>query len=207
MKYTVGLTGGIATGKSTVARIFGELGVPVVDADQLAREVVAPGTPGLAQIVETFGAGVLEPSGALDRKALGAIVFADATQRKALEAITHPRIAQLTAQKIIELAAHPSPFVIYEAALLVENGSYRNFPALVVVTTSGETQLARVMSRDTLSREDAQARIDAQMPMAEKAALADLVIDNTGDLAALRARVTEVHAALLERVSQKRTSG
>src|SRR5258706_12632864 len=118
----IGLTGGIAAGKSTVARIFAELGAPVVDADQLAREVVAPGQPALDEIVRAFGLGVLDASGALDRKQLGAIVFADEDKRRALNAITHPRIAAVTQARLAELRARGETLAIYEAALLVENG-------------------------------------------------------------------------------------
>ena len=196
---TVGLTGGIATGKSTVAKMFAELGIPVIDADQLAREVVSPGSPGLEEIAREFGADVLTADGALDRKAMGAIVFGDPAKRKILESITHPRIARLTAERIMALAKHPAPFALYEAALIVENGAYRNFAGLIVVTTSPAVQLERVMARDDLSEADAQARIDAQMPMDEKASHADWVIHNDAGLAELDARVREVHELLSER--------
>ena len=151
MTAVVGLTGGIACGKSTVASIFAELGVPIVDADQISREVVEPGSAGLAEIVSTFGAEVLCADGTLNRKALGAIVFADDAKRRRLESITHPRIAARSMQRFGELAARGGvAYGLYEAALLVENGSYKMFAALVVVSSPSAMQLERVMTRDGL---------------------------------------------------------
>lgn len=199
MKPTVGLTGGIASGKSTVARMFAELGVGVVDADAIAREIVAPGTEGLAEIVQTFGAGVLDGTGALDRKRLGAIVFADATARAKLNAITHPRIGALSAARIAELQDTATPYVIYEAALLVEGGLYRALAALIVVVCDEAQQRARIVDRDQLDEDEAAARIQAQLPTAQKVAVADFVIENRGDLDALRRRTEEVHYQLLQR--------
>jgi dephospho-CoA kinase len=195
---TVGLTGGIASGKSTVARAFAELGVPIVDADRIARDVVVPGSEGLAAIVAAFGPGVLDESGALDRKKLGEIVFADPDARKRLNAITHPRIA---ARSAAELAAIPEsvPYAIYEAALLVENGIHRALPALVVVAVDHETQIARLMKRDGVDRSAAEQRIGAQLPLADKVSVADFVIDNGGTEEQTRAEVARVHRALLDR--------
>ena len=195
----VGLTGGIASGKSTVARFFAELGIPVVDADQIAREVVKPGTEGLAAIVAEFGEGVLAADGTLDRKKLGAIVFDDAGARAKLNAITHPRIGAVSAQRVTELSGGGAPYVLYEAALLVENGIHRGLPALVVVSAKRETQLARMIERDGFTEKEAEARLDAQLPLAKKLEVADFVVDNDGDLETTRARVREVHEALLER--------
>ena len=195
----VGLTGGIASGKSTVAARLRELGVPVVDADALAREVVAPGTPGLEAIVEAFGAGVLTPEGALDRKALGEVVFADAAARKRLEAITHPRIAAAGHARMASLADHPAPYRVYEAALLVENGLHRAFPALVVVAAEEATQLTRIMARDGLDEAAARARLAAQLPLRDKIAVATDVLRNDGDRAALMAAVDTLHLTLQER--------
>jgi dephospho-CoA kinase len=195
----VGLTGGIASGKSTVGRAFAALGVPVVDADQLAREVVAPGTEGLEEIVRTFGSGVLLADGSLDRKALGAIVFSDAALRSKLNAITHPRIALVSAERMKALAAL-APYVLYEAALIVENGAYKTMNGLVVVKADELAQLERLMQRDQLSEAEARARIAAQAPLAAKLAVADYVIDNSHSLDALHERVANVHAALLVRV-------
>lgn len=197
---TIGLTGGIASGKSTVSRFFEELGVPVVDADRLAREVVAPGSEGLAAVVSTFGEGVLTPDGTLDRKKLGALVFSDEDARRRLEAITHPRIAAAGAAKIAALQAERSPpYVLYDAALLVESGRHRLFPALVVVAARPETQLARLRARDDVSEDEARRRIDAQMPLDGKLAAASWVIWNDGPLGATRERVVEVDKAIRER--------
>jgi len=199
MTAIYGLTGGIAAGKSTVARLFQEHGARVVDADQLAREVVMPGSPGLAEIVETFGEDVLAPDGSLDRKRLGAVIFGDDEKRRALEQITHPRIAQLSMQRMAEIANSDAPYGLYEAALLVEKGSYKMMAGLIVVASSDAVQLARVMARDSLDEPSARARIASQMPQSEKVAVAQWVIWNDGDLDALGARVAEVHAALSPR--------
>lgn len=199
MKPTVGLTGGIACGKSTVAGMFGELGVPVVDADQLARDVVAPGTDGLTAVVEAFGPEFLLADGSLDREKLGALVFADDEARRRLNGILHPRIQQASMAALASLQEHSSPYLLYDAALLVENGLHRMFPALVVVRADRATQLARLRERDGLSRQQAEARIEAQLPVDAKVAVADYVIDNDGSLEATRAQVEEVHRKLLER--------
>lgn len=198
MAPIVGLTGGIASGKSTVARLFAELGVPVVDADEVAREVVEPGSEALGEIVETFGSEVVQADGTLDRKALGARVFADPVARAKLNAITHPRIAAASAQKIQARAESGAPYVIYEAPLLVENGLHHGMAATIVVAAKEETQLQRMMARDGLSEADARARIAAQLPLEKKLAVATHVIWNDGDREALRARVAEVHRAIVE---------
>ena len=195
----VGLTGGIGSGKSTAARAFAGLGVPVIDADQLAREVVEPGTPGLEEIVRTFGREVLHDDGTLHRKALAAIVFNDATARVKLNAITHPRIAEAAAKRLVALAEGPSPYVIYEAALIVENGMHRGMAALVVVAAQPDTQLARMMLRDGMTEAEARARLAAQSPLEAKLAVADYVIHNDLDLAALEAQVADIHQQLLSR--------
>ena len=204
MKPVVGLTGGIASGKSTVAAMLAELGVPVVDADALAREVVAPGTPGLAAIVTRFGESMLLADGSLDRKKLGELVFSDTEARGALNAITHPRIAAAGMEKLRTLADHPAPYRLYEAALLVENGLAKAFAALVVVTVDEATQLARLRARDGSSLEEARARIASQLPLATKVAAADYVIDNSGSATETRARVLVVHDALVERFGGRR---
>jgi dephospho-CoA kinase len=195
----VGLTGGIASGKSTVGRLFREFGVPVVDADAIAREVVAKGTPGLAEVLRAFGPEILDEDGALDRKKLGRIVFADPKKRKVLESITHPRIAARSMEELAALAQRGEPYGIYEAALLVENGVHRRLAALIVVAASEDAQVRRIRERDGLSEEEARARIAAQLPLADKIAAADHVIWNDSDLAALRARTEEVHRALTAR--------
>ncbi len=200
---TVGLTGGIASGKSTVARGFEALGVPVVDADLLAREVVEPGTEGLAEIVHVFGTEALHANGTLNRKAIGARVFADPRLRAELNAITHPRIAALAARRIEAHARAGAPYAIYEAALIVESGLHHALDALVVVAANEAAQLARLRARDALGEEEARARIAAQAPLARKLAAADFIIDNNGATGVTLARVSEVHEALLARVGRQ----
>ncbi len=198
-----GLTGGIGSGKSTVAAMFSELGVPVVDADRVARDVVEPGTDGLAAVVEAFGDGMLGKDGRLDRAKLGERVFDDEAARKRLEGILHPRIAAASMARFAQLAEEGHPYAIYEAALLVESGRHRMMGALIVVAVDEATQVARVEARDALSAEAARKRIAAQLPLAEKVDVADSVIRNDGDRDETRARVREVHASLLERFGGK----
>jgi dephospho-CoA kinase len=201
----VGLTGGIASGKSTVARRFASLGIPTVDADQLAREVVLPGSEGLNEIVKTFGAEVLLPDGTLDRKALAQKVFHDPSARAKLNAITHPRIAALAADKLRALAETGAPYALYEAALIVENGLHRAMHALIVISVDTATQLTRLMRRDALAHPDAHARIQAQSPLEKKLAVADFVIDNSHeDQERLAQHVQQVHEQLLQRPGAKR---
>lgn len=187
MSTVFGLTGGIASGKSTVAARFVARGLPVVDADQIARDVVVPGSEGLAAVVEAFGAGVLLASGELDRKALGAIVFAEPARRASLNAILHPRIGAATAARLASLDQAGEPLVCYDAALLVENGLGDAFRPLVVVAASEPRQRERLMTRDGLSDDEARARIAAQMSLADKLKVADVVITNDGTLAELLA--------------------
>ena len=194
----VGLTGGIATGKSTVTEIFRQLGCVIIDADVLAREVVEPGEPALARIAEEFGGEVLRPDGALDRKALGAVVFGDADRRRRLEAITHPEIRARLEGRLAELAARGfQGIVVFDGPVMIESGNYRNMDRLVVVVTDEETQAARLVAREGMPRDEAARRIASQMPVAEKAKLADYVIDNRGDRASTEAQAREVHSALL----------
>jgi dephospho-CoA kinase len=198
-KPLIGLTGGIASGKSTAGKQLAKLGVTVIDADGLAREVVAKGSAGLREVVDTFGPELLAPDGTLDRERLGALVFADPEARKRLNAITHPRIGQLSAQRIAEAQTSATPYVVYEAPLLVETGTYRGMAALIVVATSPELQVTRVMARDGLSEAAARARLAAQLPLETKVAAADFVIHNDTDRAALIAQTQRVHQAILER--------
>jgi dephospho-CoA kinase len=180
--HLFGLTGGIASGKSTVAARFRGRGLPVIDADALAREVVAPGTDGLRALVDAFGPGVLGPEGALDRAAVARIVFSDDASRRTLNAITHPRITRLSMERAAALAETGEPLACYEAALIVENGVADAFRPLVVVACPEDVQLARILGRDRASAEDARARIRAQKPLAEKVAVADFVVDTSGTL-------------------------
>lgn len=175
-----GLTGGIGSGKSTVAARFRARGLPVIDADQLAREVVAPGSEGLEEIVQQFGPDVLDAEGALDRKKLAAIVFEDDTARRKLNAITHPRVAALAAERARQLEAGGEPLACYEVPLLFEGSLAESLRPVVVVSASVEAQVARTVARDGCTEEEARARIRAQMPLSEKAERADYVIDNSG---------------------------
>lgn len=196
-KRVIGLTGGIASGKSTVSRELRGLGVGVVDADVLSREVVAPGSEGLAELVAAFGDGVLDASGGLDRAAMGQRVFGDEAARATLVGITHPRIARLSMERLAALAETGAPYLVYEAPLLVESGGHLGMDAVVVVAANPATQMARVASRDGLGAAAAQARIDAQLPLKDKLAVADYVIENDGSLEALLARTRQVHADIL----------
>jgi dephospho-CoA kinase len=194
----VGLTGGIATGKSTVAQTLRRLGAEVIDADQLARDVVAPGEPALREIVREFGPEVLQPDGTLDRKTLGAIVFGDTPRRKRLEAITHPAIRDRFVARLAALeAAGFEGLVFFDAPVMIESGNYRNMDRLVVVFTDEATQRTRLMGRDGMPAAEASRRMATQMPVVDKAKLADYVIDNCGDRATTEARTREVYEALL----------
>ena len=194
--HLFGLTGGIASGKSTVARRLRERGVPVIDADALAREVVVPGTPALRDIAAAFGDHVLAADRSLDRQALGRLAFADDAVRAKLNAIMHPRIASLTIQRAGELAARGEPLACYEAALIVENGSQDGFRPLIVVAASSSLQIARLRSRDGMTEDEAIARVRAQASVEEKLAVADHVIDATRTIEENRSRTDEVLAAI-----------
>lgn len=191
----LGLTGGIGSGKSTVARLIAELGVPVLDADQLAREVVEPGRPALAEVAAAWPQAI-GPDGRVDRKRLADIIFADAAQRVRLEAITHPRIQVLADERLAGLAAKGHALAVYEASLLVESGRYKDFDGLVVVTASPETQLERILARGDLTEAEAQARIDAQLPLLAKVRVATHLIDNDGELEATKEQVERLVASL-----------
>lgn len=178
MALQVALTGGIASGKTTVAALFAERGALLIDSDQLAREVVEPGTPGLAEVVARFGGQVLDDQGRLDRQALGAIVFADDVARADLNAIVHPRVRQRRAELLAE--AGDDEVVISVIPLLVETGLADQFDAVVVVDLPEAVQVERLMTRNGFSAEQAQARVEAQAARAERLAAADWVIDNSG---------------------------
>jgi len=194
----VGLTGGIATGKSTVSEILRRLGCEIIDADQLARDVVEPEQPAWKQILEEFGRGVVTAAGTLDRKKLGAIVFADPERRKRLEAITHPAIRARFQARLDELAAQGfAGIVVFDAPVMIESGNYKNMDRLVVVVTDDATQAARLQERDGTDEAEGRRKIASQMPLAEKAKLADYVIDNSGAREATAAEVRRVFAALM----------
>ena len=188
----VGLTGGIATGKSTVSEIFRDAGVVVIDADELARQVVAPNTPALDAIQRQFGDEVIDDSGELDRARLGEIVFASSERRAELEAITHPQIALAMLEAAREAFHDGHQWVIYDAALLVETGGHRGLDALIVVDCSPQTQRRRLKKRDGLSDEEIQRRLDAQLPLDEKREAADFVICNDGSLDDTRRQVLKI---------------
>lgn len=186
----VGLTGGIGSGKSEVSRRLRDHGAVVIDADLLAREVVAKGTEGLAAVVETFGEGVLAGDGSLDRPKLGALVFGDDEARKRLEAIVHPRVRARAAE--IEAAAGPDAVVVHDIPLLVETGQADAFDVVLVVDVRPEVQLERLTGQRGMTVDEARARIRSQASRADRLAAAGEVIDNSGSLADLDARVTDV---------------
>jgi dephospho-CoA kinase len=191
----VGLTGGIGSGKSTIAAMIREQGIPVLDADVIAREVVAPGQPALADIAAAWPE-VIAADGTLERKRLGDIVFADKAAQARLEAFTHPRIRERIAAQAAQLAAAGHGLAFLEAALLVESGLHRQLDGLVVVAASEDVQVARVMARDGCSRDGALRRIRAQCPLPDKVRVADYVLDNDGSLDEVRARLLEILRAL-----------
>lgn len=191
----IGLTGGIGTGKSTVARCLAARGFPVIDADELARAAVEPGTPALAAIRDAWPEAV-GAHGHLDRKRLGTIVFADAAARARLEGILHPRIVALANERAAALARAGHRLAFYEASLLVETGRYKDLDGLIVVDAPVDVRIARVTSRDGLSAGAVRARMAAQLPMREKRGVATAILENDGDLAALEARVDALLAAL-----------
>jgi dephospho-CoA kinase len=196
----IGLTGGIGSGKSTVCRQFAALGVPIIDTDLLAREVVEPGQPGLAQVIDAFGIEVLTPEGELDRRLLRERIFADAETRHRLESILHPLIrARMAAQ----LATLRAPYAIVAIPLLVESGRRDHLDRVLVVDSPEEEQIARVCRRDGVDEAQAAAILAAQCSRASRLAAADDVIYNTDDLAALEDQVARMHAHYLQLTSQK----
>jgi len=193
----VGLTGSIGVGKSFVASVFVELGCRVLDADQTAREVVMPNTPGLKALTEAFGDEILSPDGTLDRKHLGAVVFTDESQRQRLNHILHPFIIARQDQILNGWEAEdPNGVGIVDAALMIESGGYKRFDKLIVVHCRPEVQLERLMLRDKLSRDEALRRINSQMPQEEKQKFADYLIDTSDGFDLTRARTVEVYNQL-----------
>ncbi|HLZ37350.1 MAG TPA: dephospho-CoA kinase [Mycobacteriales bacterium] len=194
---TVGLTGGIGSGKSEVARLLASYGAVVIDADALAREVVAPGTPGLARVVEEFGADVLTAGGALDRERMGRLVFADPDARQRLEAIVHPLVAERAAA--LMAAAPADAVVVYDVPLLVENDLVSRYDVVVVVDAPDDVRVERLVRLRGMSEADARARLASQASREARLAVADVVVDNSSSLPALQRRVREVWDALLAR--------
>jgi len=187
----VGLTGGIGTGKSTVARMLEKRGAVVFDADVLARQAVAPGTSGFDQVLERFGPNVLAPGGGLDREALASIVFSDRAARRDLEGIVHPEVRRMFAEGCEEYR-DSDRVVVFSAPLLVETGMHTAFDLLIVVSAPVATQIRRLMRDRGMAERDVQARIAAQLPLEAKAEVADILVDNEGTLEDLERRVERV---------------
>ncbi|TMA79403.1 MAG: dephospho-CoA kinase [Deltaproteobacteria bacterium] len=188
----VGLTGGIASGKSTVAKILERLGAAVINADALSREVVEPGKDAWKEIIDAFGAGVLQPDQSLDRQKLRTVIFNDSDGRKKLEAIIHPRVRALAEEKIREHAVAGYSIIVYEVPLLFEGNLHEWLRPVILVACDVDTQRARLQERDRLTQTEAQKHIDAQMSLTEKRRLADYVIENDGSLADLEQQVRAV---------------
>ncbi len=202
----IGLTGGIASGKSTAARLLAEQGMPVIDADLLAREAVLPGSGALSAIISLFGSRMLLPDGTLDRGALGKVVFADPEARKQLEGIIHPEVRRLAKSKLQALQESGVPVVFYMAPLLIEAGADDLCDEIWVVDLDEESQLQRIMARDGMNCREARQRIAAQMPLAEKAARGDVVIDNRGSVEELGLRLSSATGLRLSSATGLRLS-
>lgn len=198
--FKLGLTGGIATGKTTISNYLKTKEIPVLDADEYARKVVEPGTSGLTDIVNTFGKQVLQSDGSLNRKLLGQIIFNDMTARQKLNDITHPRIQQMMTDELQKLAKDKTPLVILDIPLLLENHNIAGADAIMVVTVPESIQLNRLMQRNNLTKEEAQRRIDAQMPLSEKEKLADFIVDNSGTIANTLTQVDKVIQKITESI-------
>jgi dephospho-CoA kinase len=203
---TIGLTGGIASGKSLVGDILGRLGAVVIDADQLAREVVRPGTSCYEAVKREFGAAILRQDGSIDRPALGRIVFADRAARKRLEAITHPEILRIGRERLKQERERGTPFTVYMVPLLFEAGLESEVDLVWTVFVDEESQVGRLMKRDGIGREEALRKIRAQMSMEEKMRRSDVVIDNSGSIEDTMRRVTEEWEKLREPVHTKEPS-
>ncbi len=193
----LGLTGGIACGKTYVTNVLRELGCEVIDADQIARAVVEPGQPAYQDIVRVFGPENLQADGTIDRAKLSAIIFADAARRAEMNAIVHPRVHEAQRKWMEEVSArNPAAIAVVDAALMIESGGYRHFDKVIVVHCSPEIQLARLMARNSLSQEEAVKRIAAQMPTSEKLTYADYAIDTSDGFDATRLQVIALHREL-----------
>ena len=200
----VGLTGGIGSGKSTASGMLAQLGAVVIDADLIAREVVAPHTSGLAALVEAFGPGILQEDESLDRAALAGIVFTDPSQRAKLDAITHPRIAALTQERFA--AAPPGSIVVHDLALLTELGLQGGYDHVVVVDCPDELRVERLLDRG-LTEADARSRIASQASRQDRLAIADTVLDNSGTLAELELQVNQLWALLQAQAQAQGSAG
>lgn len=200
----VGLTGGIGAGKSEVSRLLVEHGAVLIDADRIAREAVAPGTPGLAAVVDAFGTDILAPDGSLDRPRLGSIVFADPERLAVLNAIVHPLVGARSRE--LEAAAADDAVVVHDVPLLTENGLAPMYDLVIVVDAGPATQLDRLVRLRGMTEDDARARMAAQATREQRREIADIVIDNDVPLDALRERVTEVWDDLVRRANEPRTA-
>jgi dephospho-CoA kinase len=198
----VGLTGGLGAGKSTVARMLGDRGAVVIDADDLSRRALEPGTRAYQQVCDLFGDQVVQPSGALDRTAIAERVFGDESLRRALESITHPEVFRLLAEEVETLRGTDS-VIVFDAPLLVESGFHRAVDVVVVVTAPEAVQLERVREARRMSEEDARARLRAQADPADREAVAHIVIENDGTLQDLGRRVDQVWAELHRREAER----
>lgn len=200
----IGLTGSMGTGKTTAADAFRRLGLGVVDADAVAREVVAAGTPGLAEVVKAFGPAVLTPDGMLDRAALAAKVFTDNEGRKRLEAIVHPLVEEEAERRLAAiLTADPDAIAVYDVPLLFETGLESKYDLTVVVATSRDAQFERIKARSGLSGEEVESRLGAQMPLAEKVRRADVTLENNGTPAELLAKAADLVKLIREHNRKK----
>jgi len=200
----VGLTGSIGVGKSFVAGVLAELGCQVIDADQTAREVVEPGSPGLLAVAAKFGRGVIREDGTLDRERLGSLVFADEEKRRMLNSILHPYIIARQDELLREWETKdPNDIAIVDAALMIESGGYKRFDKLIVVHCTSAEQFKRIMIRDNLSRAEAEERIRAQLPQEEKKSYADYLIDTSDGFEAARKRTAEVYRELRKLIEPK----
>jgi dephospho-CoA kinase len=197
MALVVGLTGGICTGKSTVSRMLAELGAAVVDSDAIVHEIQAPGQRAYAAIVRAFGPEILDATGRVDRRRLGAMVFADPERRAELEAILHPAVIAESDRRVREALAAGAQLVVVDAALLVEVGRHRTFPRLIVVSATEAEQLERLKARNGLTDAEGRQRLAAQMPLVEKRRQAHHVIENSGSLEVTAAQVRRLHAELV----------
>ncbi|GHC30516.1 dephospho-CoA kinase [Aidingimonas halophila] len=189
---TIGVTGGIASGKSTVARAFAAHGIPWVDADDVAREIVEPGEPALAEIAAHFGERILQPDGRLDRRALREIVFNDSEERRWLESVTHPRIRERLSEHLDAMARGPAPYHLLVSPLLLESSQHEMVDRIVIVDIPEALQIQRTVERDGVDEDQARAIIAAQMPRAERRKRADDIIDNSGDDEALARQVADL---------------
>ena len=203
--HVFGLTGGIASGKSSVAQVFIKRGVPVLDADQVARDVVLPGTPALAELVAHFGADILLPSGELHRKELGRRVFGSPDELAFLGSVTHPRIAARTAELLENFRSEGRELACYDAALMFEKNLDANFRPVVLVVAPERERVARLMKRDALTEQEALQRVQSQLGDDAKRARADFVIDNNGGLAELNSRAEAALKAVKNRLAPSST--